>query len=142
MLIDRAIVEVRSGSGGNGAISFLQEKNMPKGGPDGGNGGKGRFFATHAAVLHLRNACPESIRKHYLRTRLKISSVNIFEYLRIFRTENARIVTRFHSPRLKHRAHCAVKKNQLVKIHRFPPLLFPLSPSRILSEKAYSPTLW
>ena len=41
MLIDRAIVEVRSGSGGNGAISFLQEKNMPKGGPDGGNGGKG-----------------------------------------------------------------------------------------------------
>lgn len=41
MLIDRAIVEVRSGSGGNGAISFLQEKNMPKGGPDGGNGGRG-----------------------------------------------------------------------------------------------------
>lgn len=41
MLIDRAIVEVRSGSGGNGAISFLQEKNMPKGGPDGGIGGKG-----------------------------------------------------------------------------------------------------
>ena len=41
MLIDRAIVEVRSGNGGNGAISFLREKNMPKGGPDGGNGGKG-----------------------------------------------------------------------------------------------------
>ncbi|MCR5491891.1 MAG: GTPase ObgE [Bacilli bacterium] len=41
MLIDRAVVEVRSGSGGNGAISFLHEKNMPKGGPDGGNGGKG-----------------------------------------------------------------------------------------------------
>lgn len=41
MLIDRAVVEVRSGNGGNGAISFLQEKNMPKGGPDGGNGGKG-----------------------------------------------------------------------------------------------------
>ena len=105
----------------------------------GGNGSKGRFFATHAAVLHFRNACPESIRKHYLRTRLEISAVNIFKYLRIFRTENARIVTRFHSPRLKHRTHCAVKKNQLVKTHRFPPLLFPLSPSRILSEKAYSP---
>ncbi len=41
MLIDRAIIEVRSGNGGNGAISFLREKNMPKGGPDGGNGGKG-----------------------------------------------------------------------------------------------------
>lgn len=41
MLIDRAVVEVRSGKGGDGAISFLQEKNMPKGGPDGGNGGRG-----------------------------------------------------------------------------------------------------
>ena len=41
MLIDRAIIEVRSGNGGNGSISFLREKNMPKGGPDGGNGGRG-----------------------------------------------------------------------------------------------------
>ncbi len=41
MLIDRVVIEVRSGNGGNGALSFLQEKNMPKGGPDGGNGGKG-----------------------------------------------------------------------------------------------------
>ena len=41
MLIDRVVIEVRSGKGGDGAISFLQEKNMPKGGPDGGNGGRG-----------------------------------------------------------------------------------------------------
>ncbi|MDY6429845.1 MAG: GTPase ObgE [Bacilli bacterium] len=41
MLIDRCVVEVRSGKGGDGAISFLREKNMPKGGPDGGNGGRG-----------------------------------------------------------------------------------------------------
>lgn len=41
MLIDRTVVEVRSGHGGNGAISFLREKNVPKGGPDGGNGGNG-----------------------------------------------------------------------------------------------------
>lgn len=41
MLIDRAILEVRSGKGGDGAISFHREKNVPKGGPDGGNGGKG-----------------------------------------------------------------------------------------------------
>ncbi|MBE6135408.1 MAG: GTPase ObgE [Erysipelotrichaceae bacterium] len=41
MLIDRAVIEVRSGNGGNGAISFYREKNVPKGGPDGGNGGKG-----------------------------------------------------------------------------------------------------
>ena len=41
MLIDRAVIEVRSGKGGDGSISFLREKNMPKGGPDGGNGGRG-----------------------------------------------------------------------------------------------------
>lgn len=41
MLIDRCVVEVRSGKGGDGALSFLREKNMPKGGPDGGNGGRG-----------------------------------------------------------------------------------------------------
>ncbi len=41
MLIDRAVIEVRSGNGGNGAISFHREKNVPKGGPDGGNGGRG-----------------------------------------------------------------------------------------------------
>ncbi len=41
MLIDRAVIEVRSGKGGNGAISFLHEKNLEWGGPDGGNGGSG-----------------------------------------------------------------------------------------------------
>jgi len=41
MLIDRVVLEVRSGKGGDGRINFLREKNVPKGGPDGGNGGKG-----------------------------------------------------------------------------------------------------
>ena len=41
MLLDRAVIEVRSGAGGNGALSFHREKNVPKGGPDGGNGGRG-----------------------------------------------------------------------------------------------------
>ena len=41
MLIDRAILEVRSGRGGPGAISFLQDRQTTKGGPDGGNGGPG-----------------------------------------------------------------------------------------------------
>ena len=41
MLIDRATVEVRAGKGGDGAISFLHDKNTEFGGPDGGNGGRG-----------------------------------------------------------------------------------------------------
>lgn len=39
--IDTAKIFIKSGNGGNGAISFRREKYVPKGGPDGGNGGKG-----------------------------------------------------------------------------------------------------
>lgn len=41
MFIDRAIIEVRSGKGGNGCIAFRREKYIAKGGPAGGNGGRG-----------------------------------------------------------------------------------------------------
>ena len=41
MFIDRAVIEVRSGKGGDGAIAFIHEKFRPNGGPSGGNGGRG-----------------------------------------------------------------------------------------------------
>ncbi|OOM11866.1 GTPase ObgE [Clostridium saccharobutylicum] len=41
MFIDKTAVFVKSGNGGNGAISFRREKYVPLGGPDGGDGGKG-----------------------------------------------------------------------------------------------------
>jgi GTPase len=39
--VDEAVVFVRGGRGGSGAVSFHREKFRPKGGPDGGNGGRG-----------------------------------------------------------------------------------------------------
>ncbi len=39
--IDEAKIEVHAGSGGNGAATFRREKYLPRGGPDGGDGGRG-----------------------------------------------------------------------------------------------------
>lgn len=41
MFIDKVTINVKSGKGGDGAISFLHEKYMPDGGPNGGDGGRG-----------------------------------------------------------------------------------------------------
>ena len=41
MVIDYVKIKVRSGNGGNGAMSFRREKYVANGGPDGGDGGRG-----------------------------------------------------------------------------------------------------
>ena len=39
--IDQASLRIKAGDGGHGCIAFLREKFRPKGGPCGGDGGKG-----------------------------------------------------------------------------------------------------
>ena len=41
MFVDVAKVSLKAGKGGDGAVSFRREIYIPKGGPDGGDGGKG-----------------------------------------------------------------------------------------------------
>src|SRR5215216_3446331 len=41
MFLDHAVIAVRAGRGGEGAVSFRRESYAPHGGPDGGDGGRG-----------------------------------------------------------------------------------------------------
>src|SRR5436309_12542427 len=41
MCLDEATIRAKAGAGGSGAVSFRREKHVPRGGPDGGDGGRG-----------------------------------------------------------------------------------------------------
>jgi GTP-binding protein len=62
-LIDKAEILVKSGKGGDGAISFRREKFVPFGGPDGGDGGKG------GNVIVRAEPASTSLRKYQHRKR-------------------------------------------------------------------------
>jgi GTP-binding protein len=76
--IDRALLHAKAGNGGDGAVSFRREKFVPRGGPDGGDGGNGAdiilradgevdslvdiYFAPHRRAKHGGNGSGQ--RKH------------------------------------------------------------------------------
>ena len=59
MFIDEAKIRVKAGNGGNGCVAFRREKFVPRGGPSGGDGGKGgdvymESSERHNTLVHFR----------------------------------------------------------------------------------------
>jgi len=64
MLVDQAKIYVKAGDGGNGSASFRREKFVPKGGPDGGDGGRGGDVIL-LVVENLNTLLPFQYVQHY-----------------------------------------------------------------------------
>ena len=59
MFIDEAKIRVKAGDGGNGCMAFRREKFVPRGGPSGGDGGRGgdiwmESSERHNTLVHFR----------------------------------------------------------------------------------------
>ena len=59
MFLDEATIKVKAGNGGNGVTAFRREKFVPRGGPSGGDGGRGgdiilRSSKQHNTLIHFR----------------------------------------------------------------------------------------
>jgi len=65
VFIDEAEISVRAGDGGNGIVSLRHEKHVPRGGPDGGDGGRGGNVIV-IADGHLRTLIDLAHKRHYL----------------------------------------------------------------------------
>lgn len=85
MFIDKVKISIRGGDGGNGMVSFRQEKFVDKGGPDGGDGGKGgdvifvasRNQNTLAAFRFQKEVVAESGKPGFRRKRHGKSGKNL-----------------------------------------------------------------
>jgi len=70
LFIDRAKIRVIAGDGGNGCLAFRREKSVPRGGPSGGDGGKGGDV--------------------YLECSDRVNTLLHFQYKRIFKAQRGR----------------------------------------------------
>jgi GTP-binding protein len=70
LFIDRAKIQVIAGSGGNGCLAFRREKFVPKGGPSGGDGGRGGDV--------------------YIESSERVNTLLHFQYKRIFKAQRGR----------------------------------------------------
>lgn len=65
MFVDRIKIYAQAGDGGNGCVSFRREKYVPRGGPNGGNGGKGGDIVIMASH-DLYTLLDQKYHQHYI----------------------------------------------------------------------------
>src|SRR5574340_1148956 len=65
MCVDRVKVFAQAGDGGRGCVSFRREKSVPRGGPDGGDGGCGGDVVIRAS-LSRRTLLDFKYRQHHV----------------------------------------------------------------------------
>jgi len=66
--VDEAKIYIKSGDGGQGCVSFRREKFVPRGGPDGGDGGKGGDIVAFASRSH-RTLLDMKFNQHHVARR-------------------------------------------------------------------------
>lgn len=76
MFIDQVKIYVKAGDGGDGCVSFRREKYVPRGGPDGGDGGKGGDVVLEAS-LQLSTLLDLRYQQHYMIKRAEHGSGSI-----------------------------------------------------------------
>jgi len=64
MFVDEVVIDVKAGDGGNGSVAFRKEKYVPRGGPNGGDGGKGGDVYLEAAS-NLSTLLDFRYQRHY-----------------------------------------------------------------------------
>jgi len=64
LFYDQATITAQAGRGGNGALSFRREAHVPRGGPDGGNGGRGGDVIL-VVNPHLNTLLPFQYQRHF-----------------------------------------------------------------------------
>ncbi|HSR66364.1 MAG TPA: GTPase ObgE [Acidobacteriota bacterium] len=64
MFIDQATIHVKAGDGGNGVVAFRREKYVPKGGPSGGDGGRGGDVFLESSE-NLNTLLPFRYKRHF-----------------------------------------------------------------------------
>ena len=62
--VDQAVIEIEAGTGGSGAEAFRRESGVPRGGPAGGDGGRGGDVVA-VADADLTTLLDYSYKRHY-----------------------------------------------------------------------------